>query len=155
MLVPAIGQVTDFDWMTDDRVETNRLATFKVGRSLETTIPGVFAAGDAVAGAATVIEAVAQGNKVALAVDTWLTTGQLGRIVYRPKWHYAEQTVNILDYANARRPELRMLSPEERQQQGFAEVELGYDEVTAQEEARRCLRCDLEWLQLVGNVVPA
>ncbi len=155
LMVPAIGQVTDFDWMTDDRVATKNLVTLKVGQSYETTVPGVFAAGDAVSGAANIIVAVAQGNKVALAVDTWLTTGQIGRIIYRPKWHYAEQTVNILDYANARRPTPRMLTPEERRHQGFAEVELGYDESTAQEEARRCLRCDLEWLQLVGNVVPA
>jgi NADPH-dependent glutamate synthase beta subunit-like oxidoreductase len=48
-----------------------------------------------------------------------------------------------------------MLSPEVRREQGFAEVELGYDEATAREEARRCLRCDLEWLQKVGEVVPA
>jgi NADH-quinone oxidoreductase subunit F len=155
VLVPAIGQVTDFDWMTDDSVQTNRLATFKTGRALETTIAGVFAAGDAVSGPATVIDAVAQGNKVALAVDNWLTTGKVSRIVYRPKWHMAEQTVNVLDYAQAKRPEPRMLPPEVRRQQGFAEVELDYDETTAQEEARRCLRCDLEWLQLVGEMEPA
>jgi NADPH-dependent glutamate synthase beta subunit-like oxidoreductase len=28
----------------------------------------------------------------------------------------------------------------------FCEVELGFDERTAREEAKRCLRCDLEWL---------
>jgi NADH-quinone oxidoreductase subunit F len=154
ILVPAIGQVTDFDWMTDDKVVTNRLATFKVGQSLETAVPGVFAAGDAVSGPATVIEAVAQGNKVALAVDTWLATGKLGRIIYRPKWHGVEQTVNVLDYAQAKRPESQLLAPEARRQQAFAEVEIGYDEQTAQEEARRCLRCDLEWMQRVGEVIP-
>jgi NADH-quinone oxidoreductase subunit F len=97
---------------------------------------------------------VAQGNKVALAVETWLTTGKLGRIIYRPKWHGVAQTVNVLDYAQAKRPEPRLLVPEARRQQGFAEVELGYDEQTAQEEARRCLRCDLEWMQRVGEVIP-
>jgi len=28
-------------------------------------------------------------------------------------------------------------------------VEPGYDEQTAREEAKRCLRCDLEWLDLM------
>jgi formate dehydrogenase beta subunit len=154
LLVPAIGQITDFSWMTTDEVQTNRLATLKVNRALETTVPGVFAAGDAVVGPATVIEAVAQGNRVALAVDTWLSTGKVGRIVYRPRWFPTAQTVNVLDYAQAKRPDTRMLPPEVRRQQGFAEVERGYDEQTAREEARRCLRCDVEWMQRVGEVLP-
>ncbi|MEJ2558053.1 MAG: FAD-dependent oxidoreductase, partial [Anaerolineae bacterium] len=48
LIVPAIGQVTDFDWMQDNHIETNRVSTFKVGQAFETTLPGVFAAGDAV-----------------------------------------------------------------------------------------------------------
>ena len=32
----------------------------------------------------------------------------------------------------------------------FREVELGLDETAAQAEAKRCLRCDLEWLDRVG-----
>ena len=35
------------------------------------------------------------------------------------------------------------LAPEERIT-GFEEIELGYSEEQAREEARRCLRCDLE-----------
>jgi len=35
-------------------------------------VPGVFAAGDAALGPATVVVAVAQGNKVAVAVDAYL-----------------------------------------------------------------------------------
>ena len=60
----------------EKQIETNRLSTFKVGLAFETTLPGVFAAGDAVQGPATVIDAIAQGNKVAIAVHTWLTTGK-------------------------------------------------------------------------------
>ena len=32
----------------------------------------------------------------------------------------------------------------------FCEVELGLNEAAAQAEAKRCLRCDLEWLDRVG-----
>ena len=32
----------------------------------------------------------------------------------------------------------------------FREVELGLDETAAQAEAKRCLRCDLEWLDRLG-----
>jgi NADH-quinone oxidoreductase subunit F len=154
VIIPAIGQTTDFEWLTDNSLETNRVSTFKVGQALETTIEGVFAAGDAVLGPATVIDAVAQGNKVAIAVDNWLTRGTLDRILYQPPLHPIRQTINILDYAEARRPRPNYIPLEWRRLGGFAEVEHGLDESTAQEEARRCLRCDMEWMERVGIPIP-
>jgi NADH-quinone oxidoreductase subunit F len=154
VVIPAIGQTTDFDWLKDDAIETDRLSTIKVGKAMETSYEGVFAAGDAVSGPLTVIHAVAQGNKVALAVDNWLRTGKLERVVYEPKRHDYPRYVNVEDYAHARRPTPRVLPPERRIGRGFAEVELGLDEMMAQEEAKRCLRCDLEWMQRVGLPIP-
>jgi NADPH-dependent glutamate synthase beta subunit-like oxidoreductase len=156
VLIPAIGQATDFDWLADERIETQWSSVFKVSDSFETTIPGVFAAGDAVSGPATVIEAVAQGNKVATVVQHWLETGELQKHMYRPPRHDIPQYFNVEDYADARRPYPRILSPTERlpDEDHFIEVEVGYDEETAREEARRCLRCDLEWLRYVGEPMP-
>jgi NADH-quinone oxidoreductase subunit F len=153
VLIPAIGQYTDFDWMLDNSIETDRVRTIKVGLAFETTSPGVFAAGDCVSGPATVIEAVAQGNKVALAVDAWLREGKLERVVYHPKRHDVPQYVNVEEYAGARRASPRVNPPEWRSG-GFVEVESGFDEETACEEAKRCLRCDLEWLECVGEPIP-
>jgi NADH-quinone oxidoreductase subunit F len=154
LIIPAIGQVTDFDWMQDNAIETNRVSTFKVGRAFETTLPGVFAAGDCVSGPATVIEAVAQGNQVALAVDAWLTAGKLERVVYEPRRHDVAQQFNMADYAEAGRASPREFPVEWRAASGFTEIEIGFDEKAAQEEARRCLRCDLEWLERVGEPLP-
>jgi (2Fe-2S) ferredoxin len=151
VLIPAIGQATDFDWLTDNSVETIRVSTFKVGQAYETTVPGVFAAGDAVLGPASVIDAVAQGNKVAAAVDTWLTSGKLGRVLFQPPVHIIPQTVNLLDYAEACRPRPSFIPLPRRLESSFVEVEQGYDETMAREEARRCLRCDLEWVQYKGG----
>lgn len=154
IIIPAIGQVTDFDWMQDNSIETNRASTFKVGNALETTIPGVFAAGDAVLGPASIIHAVAQGHTVALAIDAWIKTGKLERIVYKPKRHDIPWLVNPADYAQARRPVPRALPPDWRSWSGFTEIEMGFDETMAREEAKRCLRCDLEWLERVGEPIP-
>ncbi len=154
LIIPAIGQYTDFDWMQDNSVETVRAANIKVGHAFETTHSGVFAAGDCVSGPATVIDAVAQGNKVAMAVEQWLTTGKLDRIVYRPKRHDIAQTVKLEDYAHARRAVPRVLPTDWRSATGFTEIESGFDEITAQEEAKRCLRCDLEWLERIGEPIP-
>ncbi len=153
VIIPAIGQVTDFGWLPPDSIETNRMRTFKVGRAYETTVAGVFAAGDCVMGPASVIDAVAEGQKVATAVDNWLARGKLDRVVYRPKRHNIAQHFNLEDYAYAHRPQPQMISPD-RRVNGFVEVEMGYDAAVAQEEARRCLRCDLEWLERIGEPVP-
>jgi NADH-quinone oxidoreductase subunit F len=153
VLIPAIGQYTDFDWMRDKSIETDRVRTVKVGQAFETTSAGVFAAGDCVSGPSTVIQAVDQGNKVALAVDAWLSSGKLDRVVYRPKRHDVALSVDMEEYAHARRKEPQSIPPEWRSG-GFVEVELGFDERSAQEEAKRCLRCDLEWLEIIGESIP-
>ena len=153
LLVPAIGQIT---WVDDESLGMIRKPTFDVGKAFEINVPGVFAAGDAVTGPATVVQAVAHGNQVALAVDAWLTTGQLGDVYYHPIRHDIPQLFNIEDYVNARRPVPTRLSTGERfEQPGFAEVELGLNETQVQAEARRCLRCDLEWLERIGEPVPS
>jgi len=61
MVIPAIGQTTDTAWMQDTGISATRSSTFVVNEALATTRAGVFAAGDAVSGPATVVEAVAQG----------------------------------------------------------------------------------------------
>jgi NADH-quinone oxidoreductase subunit F len=152
LLVPAIGQIT---WVEDESFGTRRKATFDVGKAFETAVPGVFAAGDAVSGPATVVQSVAHGNQVALAVDAWLTTGQLGGVYYHPKRHDVPQLFAPEDYADARRPVPRVISPQERlARHDFVEVEMVFDERTAQEECKRCLRCDLEWLERIGEPMP-
>jgi NADH-quinone oxidoreductase subunit F len=147
VLVPAIGQVTSVE---DESLDMRGKTAFKVGKAFETEVPGVFAAGDAVSGPATVVQAIAHGNQVALAVDAWLTSGQLGGVIYRPKRHDVPQLFSFEEYAEAHRPAPKQLSPEERlTRQDFSEVEMTFDEWAAREECKRCQRCDLEWLALI------
>jgi NADH-quinone oxidoreductase subunit F len=153
VLVPAIGQIT---WVDDESLGMHRKATFEVGKAFEIEgVPGVFAAGDAVSGPATVVQSVAHGNQVALTVDHWLRTGKLGGVYYHSQRHDIPQLFNLEDYANARRPVSKTLSPWERlARQDFAEVELEFDARTIQGECKRCLRCDLEWLERIGKPMP-
>jgi len=143
IVIPAIGQMPDISCLNGDSPEVNRNSTFKVNRTLETSRPGIFAAGDAVLGPSTVIEAVAQGNKVAMAVDGYL---QDGRPESKEEWlayRDVESTYNMEDYADTKRPDMPTRTPKERNRD-FGEIELGFDEDVAREEAKRCLRCDLE-----------
>ncbi|MBC8446249.1 MAG: FAD-dependent oxidoreductase, partial [Chloroflexi bacterium] len=150
VLIPAIGQEPDLFWMDGDSgIETGRGATFAVSDGLATTRRGVFAAGDAVLGPATVIQAVAQGNQVADEVDHYLRTGRVEKIKVRPGYEVIEQQFDLEQYAEATRPQTREIPIEERRG-NFDEVELLFDEETIREECKRCLRCDLEWLETMG-----
>ena len=147
VLIPAVGQEPDLAWMGGDgAVETGRGATLVVNKCLATSRAGVFAAGDVVLGPATVIEAVAQGNRAAEAVAHYLRTGRSDVVAARPAYEVVEQRFDLEQYAEAARPLTREI-PVEARRGNFDEVELTLDEATVQEECKRCLRCDLEWLE--------
>ncbi len=150
VVVPAIGQSTDLSCLNGDAPETNRNTTFKVDKQLATSRPGVFAAGDAVLGPATVIEAVAQGNQAALAVDAYLRGTDAGRARAMTEYRTTELTYSLEDYAEARRADMPTREPAVRART-YEEIELGFDEETAREEARRCLRCDLEYEEFMAS----
>ncbi|MEW6441988.1 MAG: FAD-dependent oxidoreductase [bacterium] len=145
-LIPAIGQRPDSTCVEGAGLEVNRDSTLKVSKELAASRPGVFAAGDAVSGPASVIEAVAQGNRVANAVDQYLRAGQIEKYDSRPVVRFPEITWDMEQYGGAAR--LRPRHVEVAARRGsFQEVELGQDEKTIREECKRCLRCDLEWLE--------
>jgi len=150
VFIPAIGQATDLSGLEGQaKIEVRRDNTFAVSDALATSCPGVFAAGDAVTGPATVVQAVAQGNAVARSVDRYLRIGHSEKVSTLPGYEVIEQPFNLDDYADTRRPAMPVLSVPERQG-SFREVELGMDERSIQEECKRCLRCDLEWLEERG-----
>ena len=152
-MIPAIGQTTDLTWMRNGDIQATKANTFEVNAALCTSQPGVFAAGDAVSGPATVIQAVAQGNQVAEAVDHWFKTGEMVKPHFDVPRTDVPQLYSLDDFANARRPMPAELSVRERRG-GFCEVELALDEGAVRDEAKRCLRCDLEWLDVMGLARP-
>ncbi|HEX2973456.1 MAG TPA: FAD-dependent oxidoreductase, partial [Tepidisphaeraceae bacterium] len=152
-LISAIGQVPDLSCMSEGQLEVTRGQTFVINEGFGTSRPGVFAAGDAVSGPATIVEAVAHGNLVAIAVDQWLRTGQIVRPHLETPRRDIPAVQDLEAYAQARRTEMPRLPVADREG-NFREVELGLAEKMACEEAKRCLRCDLEWLDTVGIVRP-
>jgi formate dehydrogenase major subunit len=92
---------------------------------------------------------VAQGNLVALAVDEWLRTGEFVKPIMKTERPDIAQLYSMDEYANALRPTPPELGVADRRG-NFDEVEMGLTEQAAREEAKRCLRCDLEWLDVMG-----
>jgi glutamate synthase (NADPH/NADH) small chain len=72
-VIEAVGQGIDRKLLEDLKLQTNTDGTIKVKGNGETSKPGFFAAGDITSGGATVVEAIAQGVKVANAVDEYLS----------------------------------------------------------------------------------
>ena len=156
IVIPAIGQSVDLDCVEGCGIEFERSSTIQVDRKLSTQREGVFAAGDAVLGPATVVEAVAQGNEVALAVDRHIKAKQAAM---DGNGHGDDAALTVLDrvpayvdvpltweqeaYAEAVRAEMPVQAASVRRH-NWQEVELGFSADACREECKRCLRCDLE-----------
>ncbi|AHF80898.1 oxidoreductase [Thermococcus paralvinellae] len=73
-VIIAIGQIPNkIIWKTTPGLEVGKNGTIVVDENLMTSIPGVFAGGDAIRGEATVILAMGDGRKAAKAIHEYLT----------------------------------------------------------------------------------
>ncbi len=74
MMIQAISQRPDISWLDEDsKFKTTRWQTFEVDpETNETSVRGVFAAGDGVTGPATVVEAIADARKAAQGILRYL-----------------------------------------------------------------------------------
>jgi NADPH-dependent glutamate synthase beta subunit-like oxidoreductase/ActR/RegA family two-component response regulator len=141
-VVAAIGQRPEipeqFDLVTQ---RGNVLETDS--KTLATSRPGIFAAGDAVTGPASVVEAIGAGRKAAISVDKYLGgEGMLKVEEIKVKEPTSRHT--FLERLKERsRPMVPTIPPAQRVL-SFDEVELGLTEEIAMAEGERCWRCDLE-----------
>jgi formate dehydrogenase beta subunit len=110
--------------------------------TLETGRPGVFAAGDAVAGTSSVIKAVASGRKAAATIDRFLGGDGEIDIKLMPAVEPEGKIGQRDGFAGRRRSAAARVAPKERLQ-CFCPVETGLDEDAALAESGRCLQCDL------------
>ena len=141
-VVAAIGQRPEipeqFDLVTQ---RGNVLETDS--KTLATSRPGIFAAGDAVTGPASVVEAIGAGRKAAISIDKYLGgEGMLKVEEIKVKEPTSRHT--FLERLKERsRPMVPTIPPAQRVL-SFDEVELGLTEEIAMAEGERCWRCDLE-----------
>ena len=139
----AVGQVpvTSFLERGGADVEMFRPGWPKVDpRTLSTSAPGVFVAGDLAHGTRLAIDAVASGKAAARSVYTYLTGRSLELVsptAHLPLPGYRRE----LGYESIRRQAVPVREPHERLGRPTVAVELGYDEATARREASRCLDC--------------
>ena len=138
-VILAVGQAVDVGALGEDGPEVSRRRTIAVDpATLATSLSSVWAGGDAAHGPRSLIEAIADGRRVAQGIHRSLggvddppTPGRMDPI---SGFHRLDDRYDRVDRLPV--PGL----PTERRM-GLEEVELGYTEAQARAEAARCLRC--------------
>ncbi|MCD8376111.1 MAG: FAD-dependent oxidoreductase [Oscillospiraceae bacterium] len=138
-VIAAIGQ--DCDPAGLSQVSLSRKGTVEADETTcATNLEGVFAAGDATnRGASIAIEAIAEGDRAAAAVDAWLT----GKPMNFPEPYYSKKEVTaemLADREKKPREAMGVRAPDVRRRD-FDSVIQGFSEAQARREAARCLEC--------------
>ncbi|MCP4216471.1 MAG: FAD-dependent oxidoreductase [bacterium] len=147
-VVPAIGQEVDHSFLSpEDGIELNRWGLIQADENtLMTGHKGIFAGGDCVTGPATLIEAMAQGERAASSIDDYLAHG---RVTFSPDSRMSQliESIRKMNHQELRVPvksmyrvKIKELDPEVRKRL-FEEVEKPISVEDAYGEARRCMRC--------------
>jgi heterodisulfide reductase subunit A len=146
-VIPALGQRIDPGWAAgiEGFKTTARGAVAVDPLTLQTSLPHVFAAGDAVSGPASVIEAVAAGHRAVEAIDRFLQQQELSAMAgeapagagRQGDWAAIPSGVGRQDRVRSLR-----LGAADRVA-GFDEVDRCFAEADARREAGRCLNCGI------------
>jgi NADH-quinone oxidoreductase subunit F len=156
-LIAAIGEVpaTDDLGLTGATIDASG-AIVADRHTYATSRPGVFAGGDVQTGPNTVVEALASGLRVATMIDRYLKGEPLEQPghVRLPSAYLESSPQKDALPAGATRVVVQAI-PAAQARTGFAEVELCLSEEAARLEARRCLRCDLEFTRPAAEAAPA
>jgi heterodisulfide reductase subunit A-like polyferredoxin len=153
IVIFAIGQRPDIACL-GERVETVAGRFPKVdSQTLATSLPGVFAGGDAVTGTSFIVNAIAAGHQAARSIERYLQGLELAFESPRPPAVHLETnevTRRMSEAATTERAETKARPPQERVKD-FEEVYAGLTEAEARAEAARCLSCAIcsECLQCV------
>ncbi len=139
-VISSIGQKVKIDGFEDFKL-TER-GTIAVDEStFQTSIPGVFAGGDAINdGAGIAIESIGDAKKAAEVICSYLE----GKVIpYKEPYYVRREDLTEEDFkhiAKEYRPKMPHLTPEVRNH-NFEEVVKGYSEEDAKKDAMRCLEC--------------
>jgi len=145
LVVSAIGQAPDLGCLSKEPGINTSQKGLVIADPLTgtTSIVGIFAGGDVVSGPRTVVEAVSSGKRAAIAIDRYLTGGNISS---RQERDWKGIRLECEGAEMKERESMPLLSLSERKRT-FKEIELGFGEEKARKEADRCLRiCGIQKL---------
>jgi formate dehydrogenase beta subunit len=156
MIIPAIGEKPDLSLIEGKPINITKQGTVAVDlSSYQTSQPEVFAGGDCVAGPATLIEAIAAGNRAARSIDQYLQSGK----VTPPSEYMVESWLHDIALNRQRDGNIVANQPRQSPEQlpisdrvlNFDEVEQPFTYEAAAKEAERCLRCYRVMLMAIAS----
>ncbi len=153
----AIGQDNAFPWIERDiGLEFDEWGMPVVDKTtFQSTLPNVFFGGDAAWGPENIITAVAHGHQAAISIDLMCRRLSLTERP-QPGTNLMSQKMGIHEwsYDNNWSDHRRVPVPHQDLKLALTdlsvEVELGYDDKLAVQEAERCLNCDIQTV-FIGN----
>ena len=145
-VILATGQGTDLALLEGSGVETVRGFISADPKTLMTSLPGVFAGGDGQQGPRTAVEAIRAGKIAAASIDAWLRGAAIDANVGKPVRR--AEVIPLVVEAHDRTHRHRALMPEKSVEEvlgegNYVRIEEGLSDAMAQNEVRRCLRCDV------------
>lgn len=146
-VIPALGQVTQLDFLKDLGISLTRTETIKIDPSSgATNIDGIFAGGDIVTGPAYVIDAIAAGKKAARSISRHLKgeSVQIQDGIREPQKLIEQEVASLKErFPSQKREEMKEV-PVAKRINTFEEVALGFTAEQAVAEARRCVAGQIE-----------
>ena len=140
-VIVAIGQVPDTSEPLGESLDISRTGGLAVNEhTLETNVPGIFAAGDISATGRTVTESMAAGRSAANSIDQYLSGLPITEVRENRETITIEPEQVPAFFSRKARWEIPRLLPKEAIR-AFKEADLGYRDWQAIEEAKRCLNC--------------
>ena len=141
-VIEAIGLKPETASFAKD-VELNKNGTIKVNvKTLQTSNSFIFAGGDTVTGATTLIEAAGQGKKAAFYIDKYLQNLNMNNFEFGDKLPAADKTKVYQKYGDQKMPAIKNGSiPVNQRINSFSEVEFTYTEEELKASTARCMDC--------------
>jgi len=148
----AVGQEVSFPWIeADSGVTFNKWGEPNIdATTFQSDNEKVFFGGDAALGPENIITAVAHGHQAAVSIDLYLNGKDLTADRPAPGTRMVSTKMGIHEWSydsavsNDDRFAVPHLDTDKALSDRRAEVELGFDEKLAFEEAERCLNCDVQ-----------
>jgi formate dehydrogenase major subunit len=146
----AIGQGPDLSWIGpgSEGVEVTKQRRLKADAvTFATDRPGVFGTGDVRIGAATVVQAIAEGRRASYAMDAYLRGLDLSAIKTRQQLAEPQpEFLSIVPFTSeVKEPRIRLAAMEaEVRRDSYLEYEIPYTPEQAIAESTRCLQCTCE-----------
>lgn len=147
MVISAIGQGPDVSFMNDDEaikdLKITRWSTIEADpETLQSSIPYVFAAGDAFTGASLVIDAIGGGRRAARAIHLYLNGQEVTPVPKSLRKRHIRESLftSVEGVVRSKRTSMPELPVGERIV-SFAESDLVISETDAIYESERCLNC--------------